>query len=55
MKDMNFPIDMIWVGENMQVVYIKKNADPKYIPGNYGRNQTTGTQNMSGSYLWIFG
>jgi hypothetical protein len=32
MKDMNFPIDMIWVGEDMKVVYIKKNATPETYP-----------------------
>ena len=31
MKDMNFPIDIIWIGEDLRVVYIKKNA----LPGSY--------------------
>jgi hypothetical protein len=36
MKDMNFPIDMIWIGENLQVVYIKKDARPELYPETYG-------------------
>ena len=36
MKEMNFPIDMIWLGEDMQVVYIKKDALPENFPETYG-------------------
>ena len=36
MKDMNFSIDMIWISENMKVVYIKKNARPESYPESYG-------------------
>jgi uncharacterized membrane protein (UPF0127 family) len=36
MKDMNFPIDMIWVGEDMKVIYIKKDARPESYPEMYG-------------------
>src|ERR1035437_6315215 len=36
MKDMNFPIDMIWIGENLQVVYIEKDARPESYPESYG-------------------
>ena len=32
MKDMNFPIDIIWIGEDLQIVYIKKNAAPESYP-----------------------
>lgn len=33
MKDMNFAIDIIWLGEDLRVVYIKKNAQPEsYLP-----------------------
>ena len=32
MKDMNFPIDIIWIDENSKVVYIKKDAQPKSYP-----------------------
>jgi len=36
MKDMNFPIDMIWVGEDLKVIYIKKDARPESYPETYG-------------------
>jgi uncharacterized membrane protein (UPF0127 family) len=39
MKDMNFPIDIIWLTENMKVDYIKKYADPKLYPEAYGPGQ----------------
>ena len=42
MKDMNFPIDIIWLGKNMQVVYIKKNASPKLYPETYGPGENDG-------------
>jgi uncharacterized membrane protein (UPF0127 family) len=32
MKDMNFAIDIIWLGEDLRVVYIKKNALPESYP-----------------------
>jgi hypothetical protein len=33
MKDMNFPIDIIWLDENLNVVYVKENATPEsYLP-----------------------
>lgn len=32
MKDMNFPIDIIWIDENKIVVYIKENAKPESYP-----------------------
>ena len=32
MKDMYFSIDMIWIDENFNVVYIKKNAKPESYP-----------------------
>ena len=32
---MNFPIDIIWIGEDMKVVYIKKNAQPISYPESY--------------------
>ena len=35
MKDMNFPIDMVWIGENMKVIYIKENARPELYPEIY--------------------
>ena len=36
MKDMNFPIDMIWITEDMKVDYIKKDALPALYPEQYG-------------------
>ena len=32
MKDMNFPIDIVWIGEDLKVVYIKKDAEPSSYP-----------------------
>ena len=32
MKDMKFPIDIIWIGEDMRVVYIKESAEPASYP-----------------------
>lgn len=36
MKDMNFGIDIIWIGEDKKIVYIKKNALPELYPEVYG-------------------
>jgi hypothetical protein len=36
MKDMNFPIDMIWITPDMKIDYIKKNALPNLYPETYG-------------------
>ncbi len=36
MKDMNFPIDIIWIAESKQVVYIQKNATPESYPAVFG-------------------
>ncbi len=41
MKDMNFPIDMIWISKDMKVVYIKKNATPESYPNAFGPNVNT--------------
>lgn len=35
MKDMNFAIDIIWLNENLQVVYIKDNVLPSSYPEIY--------------------
>ena len=32
MKDMNFPIDIVWLNSDKQVVYIVKNAPPDSYP-----------------------
>jgi len=39
MKDMKFNIDMIWIGEDMHVVYIKNNAAPGSYPETYTPNK----------------
>src|SRR3989344_3587537 len=36
MKDMKFPIDIIWLNDNREVIYIKKNARPELYPETYG-------------------
>ena len=35
MKDMNFPIDIIWIDEDRKVVYIKENANPESYPNSF--------------------
>ena len=42
MKDMNFPIDMIWLNENGKVVYIKRNASSELYPETYGPGPNDG-------------
>ncbi|MBU0612056.1 DUF192 domain-containing protein, partial [Patescibacteria group bacterium] len=32
MKNMNFPIDIIWIGEDLRVIYVKKDARPESYP-----------------------
>ena len=39
MKDMNFAIDIIWIGDDMHVVYIKKYARPEEYPNTYVPNK----------------
>ena len=36
MKDMKFPIDIIWIDENSQVIYIEKNVSPDTYPQTFG-------------------
>jgi uncharacterized membrane protein (UPF0127 family) len=36
MKDMNFPIDIIWIDENYKIVLIEKNIKPDSYPALYG-------------------
>ena len=38
MKDMNFPIDMIWIDENGIIVYIEHGARPESFPELFGSN-----------------
>jgi hypothetical protein len=40
MKDMNFPIDIIWISEDLHVVFIKKNALPESYPDTFSPTQT---------------
>lgn len=39
MKEMNFPIDIIWINEDLKVVYIKKNATPESYPASFLPNE----------------
>jgi len=48
MKDMNFPIDIIWLSEDGSVIYIKKNALPESYPEAYG----PGTNDGEAKYVW---
>jgi len=41
MKDMNFPIDIIWLGEDLRVVYIKKDAKPESFPEVFEPNENS--------------
>lgn len=36
MKDMNFPIDIIWLDENLVVVGLEENATPASYPASFG-------------------
>lgn len=35
MKDMNYPLDIVWLNQQKQVVYIVKNAQPGSYPKTY--------------------
>ena len=35
MKDMNFPIDIIWLDNDFRVIYIKKNVQPESYPESF--------------------
>lgn len=39
MKDMNFALDIIWIGEDLRVVYIKKSAEPESYPETFTPSQ----------------
>ncbi|OGI95749.1 hypothetical protein A2917_00320 [Candidatus Nomurabacteria bacterium RIFCSPLOWO2_01_FULL_42_17] len=39
MKDMNFPIDIIWISEEGKIVYLKKDARPQSYPGIFGPDE----------------
>ena len=36
MKNMNFPIDIIWLDANQKIIYLKKDALPELFPETYG-------------------
>jgi len=39
MKDMNFPIDIIWIDKDMKVIFIEKNVKPDTYPQTFGPNK----------------
>jgi len=39
MKDMNFPIDIIWLDENFKVVFLKENALPESFPETFSSRE----------------
>lgn len=39
MKDMLFPIDIIWISDDFHVVYIEKNAQPSSYPNTFNPNE----------------
>lgn len=41
MKDMNFPIDIIWIGKDKKIIYIQKDASPASFPQLFGPDQET--------------
>jgi uncharacterized membrane protein (UPF0127 family) len=50
MKDMNFPIDMIWFTPDMKVDYIEKNATPESYLKPYPTN-TFGPDDNNSLYV----
>lgn len=41
MKDMNFPIDIIWFDEDRKIIYIEKNAKPESFPELFGEDKNS--------------
>ncbi len=41
MKGMNFPIDIVWIDEDLRVVYIKENALPSSYPESFSPGQNS--------------
>ena len=39
MKDMKFPLDMIWINADKKVVYVKKNVQPSTYPNTFCPDQ----------------
>lgn len=36
MKDMNFPIDVIWIDDDLTIVHVEENVKPEHYPTRYG-------------------
>ncbi len=36
MKDMNYPIDILWVNKDNKIIFIQKNATPESYPDSFG-------------------
>ncbi|MFA6552105.1 MAG: DUF192 domain-containing protein [Candidatus Paceibacterota bacterium] len=41
MKDMKFPLDIIWIDENNVITYIEKNATPESYPNTFASDQNS--------------
>lgn len=41
MKDMNFPIDIVWLGEDFTVLGVEKDLKPSTFPSIFGQNYTS--------------
>lgn len=39
MKDMNFPIDIIWLDENKKIIHIERDVRPESYPATFGPDQ----------------
>jgi len=39
MKDMNFPIDIIWISENLEIADITENVEPKSFPKTFSASK----------------
>lgn len=36
MKDMNYPIDILWINKDNRIIFIQKNATPESYPDSFG-------------------
>ncbi len=41
MKDMNFPLDIIWLSSDKKIIYIKKDLSPQTYPQSFGPATST--------------
>ena len=39
MKEMKFPIDIVWIDENSQIIFIEKSVQPESYPNSFGPEQ----------------